>query len=164
MKYPRKFLLTIVAAALLFPAVALAAPQVELDVTVEKEVSVVENGEQVVKRVPAAEAAPGETVIFTIAYANIGDEAATDVVVNNPISEGTIYEPGSATETGEVTFSIDGGETYKRASLLTYEVANQDGTTEKRTASPEQYTHIRWQLPEIPAGENGEVSFRVEVQ
>ncbi len=164
MKHPRKSLMSILAAALLLPALALAAPQVELAITAEKEVTVTENGEQVVKRLPAAEAAPGETVIFTISYANTGDEAATNVVLNDPIPEGAAYVPGSATEKGEVTFSIDGGETFKRPSLLTYETTNPDGSREKRTASPEQYTHVRWQLPEIPAGEEGEVSFRVQVR
>jgi uncharacterized repeat protein (TIGR01451 family) len=164
MKHPRKFLMSILAATLLLPAIALAAPQVELAIQAEKEVTVTEDGQTVVKRVSAAEAAPGETVIFTISYANTGDEAATNVVINNPLSEGTTYIPGSATETGEVTFSIDGGETFKRPSLLTYETTNPDGSREKRTASPEQYTHVRWQLPEIPARGKGEVSFRVKVQ
>jgi uncharacterized repeat protein (TIGR01451 family) len=156
--------MSILAAVLLLPAAALAAPKVELAITAEKEVTVTEDGQTVVKRAPAAEAAPGETVIFTISYVNTGDEAATNVVINNPLSEGTTYIPGSATETGEVTFSIDGGETFKRPSLLTYETTNPDGSREKRTASPEQYTHVRWQLPEIPAGGKGEVSFRVKVQ
>lgn len=164
MQYPKKFLMSILAAALLFPAAALAAPQVQLAITAEKEVTVTQNGEQVVQRVPAGEAAPGETVIFTIVYENVGDEAATNVVVNNPLPEGTAYVPGSATEAGELTFSIDGGETFKSPSLLTYEVANPDGTQERRVASPEQYTHIRWQIPEISAGGNGEVNFRVQVQ
>lgn len=163
MNYP-KFLMAVLAALLLLPAVGWAAPQVRINVTAEKEVTVNEGGEQVVKRVPAAEAAPGETVIFTIAYENVGDEAATDVVVNNPIPEGTAFVPGSAADTGEVTFSIDGGESFKRPSLLTYETTAPDGTREKRTASPEQYTHIRWRLPEIPAGAGGEVGFRVEVR
>lgn len=164
MKHPRKFLMLILAASLLLPTAALAAPQIELAIEAEKEVTVTENGEEVIKRVPAAEAAPGETVIFTITYANTGDEAATNVVVSDPVPEGTAYVPGSATETGEVTFSIDGGETYKKPSLLTYEVTSTDGATEERTASPEKYTHVRWQIPEIPAGEQGQVSFRVEVQ
>lgn len=164
MQYPKRFLLSLVAAALLFPAVALAAPQVQLSINAEKKVTVTENGEQVVKRVPAAEATPGERVIFTISYENAGDETATNVVVNDPIPEGTAYVPGSATDLGEVTFSIDGGKTYKKPSLLTYEVSNPDGTTEKRVATPEQYTHVRWQIPAIPAGEKGEVSFQVQVK
>ena len=49
MKHSRKFLMSILAAALLLPAIALAAPQVELAITAEKEVTVTENGEQVVK-------------------------------------------------------------------------------------------------------------------
>jgi uncharacterized repeat protein (TIGR01451 family) len=156
--------MSILAATLLLPAVALAAPKVELSIQAEKEVTVTEDGKKVTKRVAAEEAAPGETIIFTIAYANTGDEAATNVVVNNPLPEGTAYVPGSATEKGEVTFSIDGGETFKKPSLLTYEITAPDGKKEKRTASPEQYTHVRWQLPEIPAGERGEVSFRVQVK
>ncbi len=164
MNHPRKFLMAAMAALLLLPAVAWAAPQVRINVTAEKEVTVNEGGEQVVKRIPAAEADPGETVIFTITYENVGDEAADNVVVNNPIPEGTDYVPGSATEKGEVSFSIDGGKAYKNPSLLIYETTNPDGTKEKRTASPEQYTHIRWQLPEIGAGEGGAVGFRVKVQ
>jgi len=164
MKHPRTFLTLILATALLLPAAALAAPQVELSIDAQKEVTVTENGEDVVKRVPAAEAAPGETVIFTITYANTGDEAATNVVVSDPVPEGTAYVPGSATEIGQLTFSVDGGESFKKPSLLTYEVTAEDGTIEKRAASPEEYTHVRWQIPEIPAGEQGQVSFRVEVQ
>ena len=60
---------------------------------------------------------------------------------------------------GEVTFSIDGGKTYKKPSLLTYEITNPDGSKEKRTASPEQYTNIRWQIPQVAAGAKGEAEF-----
>jgi len=156
--------MTILAATLLLPAAAWAAPKVELSIQAQKEVTVTENGEQVVQRVPATEATPGETVIFTINYRNTGDETATNVVVNNPLPEGTAYVPGSATETGEVTFSVDGGTTFKPAGELTVEVTNPDGTTEQRPAGPDDYTDIRWQIPEIPAGESGEVSYRVKVK
>lgn len=159
-----KSIVTPLAAVLLLAATAWAAPLVTLAIKAEKEIVVEEDGKKVTKRVSAEEAAPGETIIFTIAYANTGDEAATNVVVNNPLPEGTAYVLGSATEIGEVTFSIDGGQTFKKPSLLTYETTAPDGTKEKRTASPEQYTHVRWQLPEIPAGERGEVSFRVKVK
>jgi len=164
MHYTGKLFITLLTIALLLPAAAWAAPKVDLAITAEKEVVVEEDGKKVTKRVAAGEAAPGETIIFTIAYANTGDEKATNVVINNPLPEGTAYVPGSATEVGEVTFSIDKGETFKNPSLLTYEITTPDGKKEKRTASPEQYTHVRWQLPEIPAGEKGEVGFRVQVK
>lgn len=164
MQHPRKFLLTLLTVALILPAIAWGAPQVKIAVKAEKEVVIEEGGKTVIKRVPAAEAAPGETIIYTLEVANTGDEAATDVVVNNPIPKGTAYVPGSATETGEVTFSIDKGVTYKRPSLLTYEVTSLDGSKAKRTASPEQYTDIRWQIPLVSAGASQKMSFQVKVQ
>ena len=60
--------------------------------------------------------------------------------------------------------SIDGGQTYKKPSLLTYEIINPDGSREKRSASPEQYTNIRWQLPQVAAGARDELSFQVKVK
>lgn len=164
MKTAAKILTLALVSALFLPTAALAKPQVELAITAEKEVTAVENGQQVVKRVPAADILPGETVIYTIVFANTGDETATNMLIDDPIPDGTAYVPGSATEAGEVTFSIDGGQTYKKPSLLTYEVTNPDGSKEKRVASPEQYTHVRWQIPQIAAGAKGEVSFRVKVK
>jgi len=152
------------AAMLLAPITALAAPQVKIGIIAEKEVVVTENGQTVTKRVPATEAAPGETVIYTLTVANSGDEAATNVVVNDPIPEGTSYLPGSASNTELVTFSIDSGENFKKPSLLSYEITNPDGTREQRVASPEQYTHIRWQIPEIAPGASQELSFQVKVK
>jgi uncharacterized repeat protein (TIGR01451 family) len=152
------------AVLLLVPITAMAAPQVKIGIIAEKEVVVTENGQTVTKRVPATEAAPGETVIYTLTVANSGDEAATNVVVNDPIPEGTSYLPGSASNTELVTFSIDSGENFKKPSLLSYEITNPDGTREQRVASPEQYTHIRWQIPEIAAGASQELSFQVKVK
>ncbi|MDF1581031.1 MAG: hypothetical protein P1P74_09680 [Desulfuromonadales bacterium] len=164
MQYPRKFLITLLTAALIFPAtLAWAAPQVELSMSTEKNVTITKNGEQVVKRIPTVEAMPGETLIFTITYKNTGDEPATNVIVNNPLPTGTIYLPGSATEINDLSFSIDHGETFKKPSMLTYEVSTPDGSKEKRTATPEQYTHIRWQFPTILAGEQGSVSYKLRV-
>jgi uncharacterized repeat protein (TIGR01451 family) len=164
MNHPRKFLMTILAATLLLPVAAWAKPQVELAISAEKELTVTEDGQEVLKRVPAGEAAPGETVIYTIHYENVGDEPATNVVVSDPIPEGTAYVPGSATEKGELTFSIDGGKSYKRPFLLTYEVTHTDGTKEELLATPELYTHIRWTLPNIVPEEKGAVSFKVKVK
>jgi len=153
-----------IAVMLLAPITAMAAPQVKIGIIAEKEVVVTENGQTVTKRVPATEAAPGETVIYTLTVANSGDEAATNVVVNDPIPEGTSYLPGSASNTELVTFSIDSGENFKKPSLLSYEITNPDGTREQRVASPEQYTHIRWQIPEIAPGASQELSFQVKVK
>lgn len=160
----RKILITALAATLLLPVAALAKPQVKIGITAEKEVVVTENGQSVTKRVPAAEATPGETIIYTLEVANNGDEPATNVVVNDPIPEGTSFLPGSASGDGAPAFSIDGGKTYNKPSLLTYEFTNPDGSKEQRVASPEKYTHIRWQIPQIAAGAKLELGFKVKVK
>ncbi|PLY00502.1 MAG: hypothetical protein C0622_08615 [Desulfuromonas sp.] len=151
----------LLALILLVPLAAWAAPNIKLTLAVEKEVTVEENGQQVVKRIEATEVTPGETLIYTIKFDNQGDEKATNVAIVDPIPTGAGYVAGSATAAGELTFSIDNGQSYKRPSLLTYEVTNTIGVKEQKIATPEEYTHIRWLIPEIAAGEKGAVSFRV---
>jgi uncharacterized repeat protein (TIGR01451 family) len=146
------------------PIGAWAKPLIILEITSSREVVEKVNGEEVRKIVPTDQAEPGQILIYTIKYRNDGDETATNVVVDDPIPAGTIYLPGSATEKGEMNFSIDGGKTYKKPSLLTYEITNPDGSMEKRSASPEQYTNIRWQLPQVAAGARDELRFQVKVK
>jgi len=153
---------TAVIAALLLPSTAWAAPQINMTLTAEKEMTIEENGQQVTRRVPATEIAPGEVLIYTINYENSGDETATNVMINNPIPEGSVYRPDEISD--NMDFSIDGGKTYKKPALLTYEVTLADGTSEARIASPENYTHVRWRISEIPPGEPGTVSFKVEIK
>ena len=103
-------------------------------------------------------------VIYTIRFKNDGDEAATNVSIVDPIPEGTAYVADSATKTGELTFSIDGGKSYQTPTLLTYEVTSATGKKQQLTASPEQYTQIRWIIPAIAAGETGILSFQVKTK
>jgi len=161
-----KILLTVFLLILLgLPTLALAKPVVEVSMVVEKEVVVVEDGKEVTKRVAAEEIFPGEVLFYTITFKNSGDEMATNAILNNPVPEGTVYLPSTASEEiGNVSFSIDGGETFKKPTLLTYEVTMPDGSKKQRTASPEQYTHIRWQVEKIDVGQAGEISFQVRVK
>jgi uncharacterized repeat protein (TIGR01451 family) len=160
----KKFLKTFLVVALLLPMAAWAAPQVNLSMTAEKDVVVEENGKKITKRIPVTTATPGDVVIYSVLFANVGDETATNVVVSNPIPEGTAYLPGTASEPGEVTFSIDGGKSYNTPALLKREVINPDGSKELRVASPEEYTDIRWQIPAIAAGGSGKVIYQVQVK
>ncbi|HTG82047.1 MAG TPA: hypothetical protein VL949_08910 [Geobacteraceae bacterium] len=162
----KKFVsLITVLAALLLPLAAVAKPLVSVSITAEKEVLVKKGDEKVKKRVPATKIIPGNVVFYTVNYINSGDEAATDAIIDDPIPQGTVYIPGSATgEHAEITFSIDGGKTFKKPTLLTYEVKNKDGSIEKRTASPEEYTHVRWTISTIPAGAKGTVGFKVRIK
>lgn len=160
----KKVWLMVILAALLMPMAALAKPLVSVSITAEKEVTTVENGKKTTKRVAAASIDPGDVIFYTLNYINSGNEAATGVVLDDPIPKGTVYLPGSAFGTGaEITFSIDGGKIFKKPSLLVYEMKSPNGTIEKRTASPEQYTNIRWVIGKIEAGSRGAVGFQVKI-
>lgn len=147
------------------PITAWAKPNVIVSIKAEQEVTVKENGNEVKKIVEAKEILPGDIITYSLNFANSGDAAASNVILNDPIPEGTAYLFGSATETaGELTFSIDHGKSFKKPSMLTYEISLPGGGKEKRTASPEQYTDIRWIIKTIPPGVKGSVSFKVKVK
>ena len=154
-------------AALMMVALPLAAwaqPKVAITIKAEKEVTVTAKGKQVKKRIAAKGVQPGEEIIYTLSWVNSGTEAAKDVVISDPIPAGTAYIPGSASETGDLAFSIDKGKSFKKPTLLTYELRSGTGKIEKKTATPDDYTDIRWTIPMIPAGGKGSVNFKVKVK
>lgn len=160
--YKEKGMKYLLVCLLLLPSLAWAAPDIQVSITAEKVVVVEKDGKQVEKRVSATDVVPGDVIVYTLQYENKGDEAAQNVVLNDPIPQGTSYIVASAFgPLAEVRFSVD-GKTFKKPSLLTYTV-NKNGKTEQRKASPEQYTHIRWIVKKIPAGKSGVVGFRVKV-
>ena len=156
---------TLLVAFSLLTAAAWAAPDVEIKIKAEKEKIVTKDGQKVRKMVAAKSFTPGETIHYTILYRNKGNEAASNAVIDDPIPAGTIYIPDSATGEGaDISFSIDGGKTYKKATLLFYELEKEPGKKERRVASPEQYTHVRWTVASIPPGGGGKVGFKVQVK
>lgn len=149
--------------ALILPFSAWAAPEISLSVRAEIEKTVEEDGKQVVKRVEASKVEPGQEVIYVVSYSNTSDEGAFNVKLNNQIPQNTTYKPDSAWgNNAELQFSIDNGQSFKKPSLLIYEVDN-NGEKEERKASPDKYTNIRWIVKEIPGQSKGEVGFRVTV-
>ena len=145
---------------LLLPAVAVAKQDVSIAITAEKEVITIEKGKEVKTRVQAKEAMPGDVIFFTIHFENKDKDAVTNVDVVDPIPEGMTYINGSAFGAGtEISFSIDQGKSFKQASVLTYEVNGQ-----KRMASPEAYSHIRWLVKKLDAGKSGIAGFKAKVK
>ncbi len=158
--------LSVLFAVLLFtPVLVLAQPKISVDMKAEKEVVEVVNGKKITKRISAKTANPGQKLIFTLQYKNSGNEKATNVKVDNPIPENTVYVVGSGIgKNSKMLFSIDGGKTYKQPSLLTYEETLPGGKKVKKQASPEQYTHVRWVISEVPPGKEGTVGFQVRMK
>ncbi|MDX8411963.1 MAG: hypothetical protein R8K46_08890 [Mariprofundaceae bacterium] len=149
---------------LAWPCMAWAAPELKVSVSAEQEVTISENGESRIERVAARDIKPGNEIIYTIVYVNDGDETANNVVIEDPIPANGVYVADSNIAPGaETSFSIDGGESFAAPSRVTYEIHTADGMQE-RVAEPSQYTHIRWLLPKVEAGQRGQASFRVRVK
>lgn len=141
-----------------------AKPKIELSIAQAKEVVEVKGGVKVARLVPVKEASPGDVLEYTLTYTNSGDELAKDAAIDDPIPKGASYLAGTAAGEGaEITFSTDGGKTYAPAVKLTYETRSATGQVEKRTATPSDYTHVRWTVKSIPPSASGKVSFRVRV-
>jgi hypothetical protein len=97
---------------------------------------------------------PGDRLLFTNSYRNMGGNSVTGFVVNNPVH-------------GAVTFvevledwalvSVDGGQNFGKLS----ELSVAEATADMRPAAASDVTHIRWILPSpIAPGASGELRFR----
>ena len=135
---------------------------IELKFAAEREEDIVnDDGEDERVRVPVTTILPGEAVIYTIHYLNIGHENVLETVITNPIPKGMAYIPESVLGEGvEIRFSVDGGETFDIPKHLT--VKGKDDKV--YIAEAPDYTHIRWLIgsPLPPQGE-GLLSFRAEL-
>lgn len=159
----KRFYLSFVALMLAATSV-MAAPKVSMDITVEALRTIEEDGKQVQKIMKVDTAEPGEELIYTIQYSNSGDEAASNVNIKNRIPDNSSYLLDSAWGEGsDITFSADGGSTFSKPSLLTYEVKAEDGKKTQKAISPEKYTDIQWVVKDIPAGKSGKVGFKIKV-
>jgi uncharacterized repeat protein (TIGR01451 family) len=140
-----------------------AQEQDHLDVntTVQKEmVTVNAAGEENIELVPVGTVTPGERVIYTITFRNIGAEPADNVVITNPIDQNLTYADGTAFGPGTaIEFSVDGGATYADQSELT---VTEDGVS--RAANAADFTDIRWVMQgELAVGAQGVVRFTAEL-
>lgn len=128
----------------------------------QEEVLVDESGNRTTRLVPVSKVVPGDEVIYTITFTNIGDEAAQNVSVTNPVPAHMRYVDGSAFGAGtDITFSVDGGNSYGSADELV--VVGSDGS--QRPATAEDYTHIRWVMRnEAKPGASGFTRFRAVLE
>lgn len=161
----RLFRTAILLTLLLGTTNAWAQPKITITMKAETEVKEIVAGKEVVRLVPAKDVVTGQTIIYTLTCQNGGTQPATGVKVNDPIPKEVVYLVGSTFgNNSEATFSIDGGKSYKQPALLSYKVKKSDGSFEERLATPEQYTHIQWQIATIPAGATVNVGFRAIVR
>ena len=107
-------------------------------------------------------AVPGDVMMYTITFENIGTDPAEGIVINNPIPNNSKYRIDSANgKDTNITFSIDGGKNFGNPEQLVV----KDKSGKEWTAKPESYTHIRWVYNKpLAPGEKGEVSFKTQIK
>lgn len=140
-------------------------PKLELKTVVEKEVQVKKDGKSIIKRIPLDKANPGNILVYTITYSNVGKGAILDAKIVDPIPPGVRYIADTAEgKNAEITFSIDSGRTWQVPPVM-IEFRKPDGSLEKKPAPTDMYTHIKWMIKKtITPGQSGQVSFKVTVK
>jgi uncharacterized repeat protein (TIGR01451 family) len=129
-------------------AQSLNRPQVKLNLAVEKQmVGQDQKGQPTVSWKGLSgkvSVTPGDVLRYVVTGQNTGSSAAKNLVVTQPVSQGTIYVLGSAAnENGAKTiYSIDNGKTFVEKPTVQVKLAN--GKVETQPAPAEAYTHVRW--------------------
>jgi uncharacterized repeat protein (TIGR01451 family) len=166
-KTMKRTVLGILCALLLLPVAARAQQQgsIELKSVAEAEVMVKSaKGETQVKRVNVTKAkiVPGDVVVFTTTYKNIGKQSAEKVELTNPVPDHMVYMDQSADGKGmKIDFSVDKGISYGSPDTLMV----LDAKGNKQRATIIDYTNIRWIAvkPLAPEGK-GSVSFKAKLK
>lgn len=138
---------------------AAANPQadIKIDSSIKVErTEITETGESVTTLLDPAtvEVIPGDRLLFTNSYRNIGQNAVTGFVVNNPVHDAVTF-----VEVLEdwALVSVDGGRNFGKLA----ELSVAEATTDMRPAMASDVTHIRWIMPSpIAPGASGELRFR----
>ncbi|WP_340586441.1 hypothetical protein [Erythrobacter alti] len=151
----KKYFIPITATLLAISAPAMAAQDSPL--VLEGDVHLVrvvtdENGVQTTEMVEPDVIVPGDRLLFTTDYRNIGSDPVNDFVLTNPVPAAVRLAPDA--DTG-LEVSVDGGESWGALATLTVE----SETGETRAAEHADVTHIRWTLGVVEPGQSGRLEY-----
>lgn len=98
---------------------------------------------------------PGDVIVYSVVAKNVTDLPIKKLNINQKIQAGTVYVGGSATSIkgAELTFSVDGGESYSARPLLN-----------KKPAAASSYTNVRWLFATVAPNSKSTVSYAVTVR
>ena len=155
--------LSMLMALLLVCATGIAAADapVRISNTAMKQViEVNDKGEREVRYVEPKTVIPGDVILYTIEFENIGDQPISNIVLNDPVPNNSFYRDGSAKgENADILFSVD-GENFAPADKLT---VTENGKQRKATAK--DYTVVRWVVKQpLKPGEKRSVSFKTQIR
>lgn len=143
----------------LFSTPALAETTVKLEVLRAQEVTSDTGVVQTVLE-QVTSALPGDALIYRITLDNTANDPATAVGLTLPIDPALSIDPSSLTSEGALTatFSADGGKSFDLFENLS---VIEEGS--QRPATPDDLTHLRVGLAEIPAKTAYEIRYSVIV-
>ncbi|WP_392530552.1 hypothetical protein [Nostoc sp. C117] len=107
---------------------------------------------------------PGDVLRYTLNAENKSDRPVKKLTLNQPIPKGTVYVLKSVNviNNGKITYSIDGGRSF--VENPTVKVTLPDGKVETKPAPAIAYTHIRLQIPSIPAKTTIKATYQTQVR
>ena len=157
---------------LLLAVLAQASVGLKLELASYKIIKVAgEGGKTVEKKIPAAEVAPGDVLLWVLTAKNTSGRTLERVALTIPIPPRTVYIAGSAhpLKLGEVVieplFSYDGVHFSRPPLKKRIRVKEGDRFVEKEVVvPPEAYTHVRWLVPRLEPGVKVQVSLRTRVR
>ncbi|RDI96426.1 hypothetical protein DV704_00950 [Meiothermus sp. QL-1] len=151
---------------------ALAQGELRLDLKAFRVVSLVQEGKTVERLEMATEARPGAVVEYQLVATNPTDRPIRQGALVIPIPLSTFYQAESAgplSWKGQVIlpeFSFDGGQSYGRPPLKRTLTVIENGKEVRKEVEvrPEEYTHVRWIVPEIGPKESLTLKLRAIVR
>ena len=162
MKTTNRIYTAVLALLLSFSSAAVAdnAPVRISNTAMKQEIVVNDKGEREVRYVEPRTVIPGDVILYTIEFENIGDQDVSNIVLNDPVPNNSFYRDGSAKgENADILFSVD-GENFAPADKLT---VTENGKQRKATAK--DYTAIRWLVrTPLKPGEKRSVSFKTQIK
>ena len=136
-----------------------------LKIDVKKEMKIQRGNDWETEEVPVEVTNPGDILIYTISYTNTRDSVLQNASVVDPIPKGVEFIPGSVSGEGtKITYSINNGRTFHTPPVKQI-TQKPDGIREEKTATPDMYTHIKWNfnIPLSP-GQTGLLKFKAIVK
>ncbi len=107
---------------------------------------------------------PGDVLEYSLEFTNTQPGPVSNVVLSDPIPQGTVFVLGSVTTSREdvvVEYSTDDAESW--SDQPTVEVV-ENGVTVIRPAPATAYTHVRWTITgEVNPGAQVTARFRTRV-
>lgn len=108
-------------------------------------------------------AKPGDEIRYTLVFTNVQAAPVKNIQFVDPIPQGLVYVPGSATASQPVRigYSIDGGKIYTSQPMI---VVIDNGKKVEKPAPREMYTHVRWTvLSSVAPGAQVTAELRTQV-